>query len=160
MGVTAVIAAGVVVSAVGQKQAADAQADALDAQGRTAEYNAEISKINAENARLSSTATQLQLRREQRQFLGTQRAFAAQSGVGVGGSNRDVIEQSKGLAELDALNIAYEGELKAHGYLTQSNVDSLTASMYHGQAGGVSGAGTLSAVGTVIGGYGKYKGYT
>lgn len=156
MGVTAVFAFATVAS---QQAQASSQKKALRGQAATAEYNAEIAQVNAENALLSSSSNQLQLRREQRQFFGTQRAIAAQSGAGPGGSNRDIIEQSEDVAELDALNLAYEGELKAHGYMTQSDVDSLTARMYQSQVSGVNRAAMYSTIGTIAGTYGKYKGY-
>ena len=105
MGATAFFAS-TTLQVVGQQNQAKAQANALKGQANIADYNSQVAKINAESVRRSSTSQQLQLRRDTRQQLGRERAFAAQSGTGFGGSNKDLLERSETLAELDALNFS------------------------------------------------------
>lgn len=142
------MAAGAAVSAVGAIQSANAQAAALGSQAAAANYNADISDEQAEQSLRVNTMEQLRLQREQRQFMGRQRAAAAQAGVGKGGSTKDILDQSETLAELDRLNLAYEGSLRARGYSTQADLDRFNASAYRGQIGPTRRAGYMSAVGT------------
>ena len=156
MGAT-VMLMGVGMSAVGQMASAKSQAGALKGQAGVSEYNAAISRQNAKTALDVSSAQQLQQRRSARQQLARERAFGAQSGTGEGGTNADLLEQSETLAELDALNIAYEGEVRARGFLAQSDIDTYNAGLYRKQAKNVKRAGYLSTVGTLAGGVANYK---
>ena len=109
----AIAAVGTAVSAVGmvqQGQAAQASADA----------NAEAMRMQADAENRAAGAREEAHRRETRQFLGTQRAALAQAGVGLNGSTYDVARQSAVNAELDALNIRYEGQLAARGLQGQA----------------------------------------
>lgn len=56
-------------------------------------------------------------RREGRQVIGRQAAAMAESG---GGQDEGLLRQSAVMAELDALNIRYAGNLKAAGLLRQA----------------------------------------
>lgn len=141
--------AGTAISAMGAIQSANSQAGAMNQQAGASRYNAEISRQQADQALSVSTAQQLQQRREARQLMGRQRAAAAQSGVGFGGSTSDMLERTETLSELDALNIAYEGALKAHGYSSQSDMEEFQARAYDAQAKTTKRAGMLSAIGTV-----------
>lgn len=140
--------------ALGSIHQANSQAAAYKTQAQASNYNAAVSRLQERQARQVSSAQQMQLRREQRQFFGRQRAMAAQSGVGEGGSNADLMEQSQTLAELDVLNIAYEGELRAKGYATQAELDDFYTNSYRSQAKNVKRAGRIKAVGDILtGGY-------
>jgi|GEM_PF-5527028 len=90
----------------GTEQDATANSAALRQQGRVATAQA-----------YADEQTQ---RRESRQIIGRQAAALAQSGTGTGGTNANLIEQSTGNAELDALNIRYAGLLKKAGFEAQS----------------------------------------
>lgn len=152
-----IIGAGAAFQAVGAIQSANAQAAALGSQAASAKYNAGVSLEQAEQALTVNTMEQIRLQREQRQFLGRQRAMAAQAGVGKGGSTKDVLERSETLAELDLLNLAYEGTLRARGYTTQAELDRFNARAYANQIGPTKRAGMLSAVGSGIAAYGIYN---
>lgn len=147
-----IMVAATAVKAVGAMADAHAQAGALDAQAAGASYNAAVSRQQADQALQVSAAQQMQQRRAARQALGRQRAAGAQAGVGLGGTTADLLEQSETLAELDALNIAYEGSLRARGYATQAELDDFHARVYRGQAKTVRKSGTLRAFGAVLGG--------
>lgn len=154
-------AASAVVAAVSYVQAgknADAQGRAAQ---QAADYNAEIQAQNARVARQQAGAREEAQRRQARQVLGEQRAALSQAGIGLGGSAADVYGQSAANAELDALNIRYEGELDARGLLAQSAL-----STYGGQVDRMNGkigkqAGYTNAAASLLTGassaYGAYK---
>lgn len=61
-------------------------------------------------------------RRQSAEFLSKQSAAIGESGIGFGGSSADLIRQSAIDAELDALNVRYEGMSRARGLMTQSRL--------------------------------------
>lgn len=136
-------------SAFGAVSQANSQAAGMDAQSHASSYNAAVSRQQADQALQVSSAQQMQQRREARQFLAKQRAGAAQAGVGMGGSAGDILEQSETLAELDALNLAYEGAVKARGFNTQADLDDFYSRAYKSQAKSTRRAGLLSAAGSI-----------
>lgn len=120
------------VGAAGAIKQGQAQAASYKSEQAAANYNATIQAQNATTARQQSNAREEVQRRQTRQFLGRQAAAIGQSGTGLGGSNADVYGQSAANAELDALNIRYEGELDARGLLAQSEL-----SRYSGKVAGM-----------------------
>lgn len=79
-------------------------------------YNARLAEEQAVVERQQAGAAEEAQRRAARKLLGRQAAAIAESGTGgFSGSNLDIARQSAVEAELDALNIRYEGELKARG---------------------------------------------
>lgn len=158
MAAPALIMAAAGAQALGTIMQANSQAAMLESQSTAARYNAEVSRQQGTAALQVSTQQQLALRRQQNQQLGRQRAAAAQSGVGLGGSNADLLEQSETLAELDVLNLAYEGALKARGFALQSEMDEFQSRVYQSQVGPTKRAGYLSAIGSLAGGYSRSYG--
>lgn len=140
------------VQAVGAIQQASAAASNANSQASMSDYNAQVSRNNADAALKSSTSQQLAQNRQARQQLGVQRAAAAQSGLGFTGSNRDIIDRSETLAELDQLNLAYEGQLKASGFLAQAGADEYGAKVYRRNAASAGTAGLLGAASAIGGG--------
>jgi hypothetical protein len=134
------------IGAISQAQTASANAKS---QAQAADYNAQVSRNQAYSAMQESTSAQLAQRRRAGQVLGAQRAAAAQSGVGMGGSTGDVLEQSGALAELDALNLAYEGDLRAKGYMGQADLDAWNATQARRNAKSAMTSGYLSAAGSL-----------
>lgn len=118
----------------------------------TADYNARQEQIGADVTRRQAAAREELQRKEARKFLGRQRAAIAESGTGFGGSARDIAVDSALDAELDALNIRYQGELEARGLSEQAKLTRLEGRQRAGQYG-------LKAFGSVLGGiaqgYGK-----
>jgi hypothetical protein len=137
------------IGAISQGNAAAAQAQN---QAAAARYNAEVSKQQATAALNASAAKQLAQNRQARQFFGVQRAAAAQSGVGTGGSNLDIFEQSATLSELDRLNIGYEGAMQARGFESQAAMDEYEATVFQANAKAAKRAGYMGAVMAVGGG--------
>lgn len=118
--------AGAVLGAYGSLASGDSNALQYESQANAARYNAAVSRFMAEQYAKASGAEQLGLRRQQRQFLGTQRAAIAQAGIGTGGSAADVVEQSTTLAELDAMNLAYEGAARFMSAMTEADLQEAT----------------------------------
>ena len=127
-------------------------------QRNSALRNEEISRKAAQSASAESAAAQSAKRRQVRQILANQRAAAVQSGTGTGGSNEALLDQSSTLAELDVLNVAYEGALRSRGFNIQSDSDNLAAGIYGLNAKTSRRAGYLGAGKSLLsGGYDYYK---
>lgn len=120
---TIAIVASAAVSAAGAVQQGMAASAQGRAQQQAQQYNAVVKQQTATAARQQAGAREEQQRRMARQVLGQQRAALAQAGIGMGGSALDIEEQSAVRAELDALTIAYEGELQAKGLLAAAQQD-------------------------------------
>lgn len=156
----AMLAASAAVSAVGAiQQGMAAQAQAKAAQG-AAEYNATIKRQQAASELQQANAREEQQRRGTRQVLGQQRAALAQAGIGMGGSALDIEEQSADRAELDALTMRYEGDLRAKGLLAAAE-----GAEYEGRAAIAAGqnamtASYLSAGASLLSAAGSYKYYS
>jgi hypothetical protein len=96
-----------------------AQGNAANA---AAQSNADALTQQADAENRAAGAREEQQRRQARQFLGGQRASLAQAGIGLTGSAYDINRQSAVNAELDALNIRYEGQLAAKGLRDQATM--------------------------------------
>lgn len=158
------IIAATAVSAMGAIQQGKAASESAKAQANAANYNATIQSQNATIARQQSNAREEAQRRASGQTLGKMRASIAQSGTGLSGSNADVYEQSAAAAELDALNIRYEGELDARGMLAQSQLSKYEAKTHKMNAASARQGSYWSAAGSLLAGatkaYGAGKGGT
>jgi hypothetical protein len=92
--------------------------------------------------------------------LGQQRAAIAQAGVGLGGSALDIMEQSADRAELDALTMRYEGDLRSKGLLAAAE-----GARYEGRVARAAGENAmkgayLSAGASLLSAAGSYKYYS
>lgn len=132
------------VSAIG----AVAQGNAANA---AAQANAQAMNQQAEAENRAAGAREEQQRRQNRQFLGGQRAALAQAGIGVDGSAYDIARQSAINAELDALNIRYDGQLRAKGLNNQAMI-----TRFEGRQART--AGHLGAGAALLGGASNYAG--
>lgn len=114
-----------------------------------ANYNAKILDQNAQIERQQTVARESKQRRESNQVLGMQRAAFAQSGAGLDGSAADVMAQSATNAELDAMMIRYEGDLRARGLKEQAKQERFAGKTALTQ-------GYFNAAGSILGGAGDY----
>jgi hypothetical protein len=89
-------------------------------QRKVAEYNAQASELEAKAAFAEAGREEEAQRRETAAFLGKQRAAIAEAGLGTGGTTGMLADQSAVLAELDALNIRYQGMLRGAGLLSEA----------------------------------------
>lgn len=101
--------------------AANTQADWAQDNARLSREDAALSRLNADRARAEGYAAEDTQRRGARLQLGRQAAAIAQSGVVAGsGSALDVATQSATFAELDALNVRYEGLMRGTSFEQQA----------------------------------------
>jgi hypothetical protein len=134
-------------SAVGAgAQAAGAVGTYFQGKGDAKNLDARANQTLAE----TGAAEQAQ-RRQSTQALANMQAAQAQSGV-VGGSTADVYRQSAIDAELDALNIRYEGYSRASALKQQARATKKAAT-----ASAI--LGLVSAGATAVGGVGEAKAY-
>lgn len=96
------------------------QASATLQDRRDARMNAQLLRDQARAEFQATALDEAQLRREARFRLGRQQAAQAESGISTVGSAGLLLDQSSVLAELDALNIRYGGQLRARGLLAES----------------------------------------
>lgn len=134
------IAAGI--AAVGAVQQGNAAKSAAD-------FNAKVAHANAENVNAQTTARQELVSERARQTIGDQLALGGQSGFELGGSRLDLLSQSLWNAEMDALNVRYEGDLKASGLNSQAKLDNF-------QGEQAQTAGYFSAASSLAGGAYSY----
>ena len=136
--------------AIGAIHQGNVNAANAENQANMARYNSQVAANQAEQARQVSTAEQLAQQRKARATLGMTSAAIAQSGTGFGGTNKDILDQTQTLSELDQLNLAYDGALKAQGYATQGEIDQFQARIYDSNADSARTAGYLNAVTSVL----------
>lgn len=95
-----------------------------NAQNNAAKANAGIADENARIAQQQAGSREDQQRRQSRYTLGAQAAATAEAGVDAGsGSAARSIGESAANAELDALNIRYEGLMHAHGFAREAALE-------------------------------------
>jgi hypothetical protein len=145
-----------VFSAIGAIQQANSQSAAYKSQKQASDYNAAVLTQNAANERAAANQREEAQRREARMILGSQRAAFAQAGTGLGGSAADVMEQSSTDAELDALTLRYEGDMRARGMMAQAEGERFQGRVAGYNAKQAKTAGYMDAVGSILGGAGNY----
>lgn len=107
---------GNIFNAVGELVKGRQTANQLRDQAENEQYAADMAKANRDISARQYSAREEALRRSARQALGAQRAAIAESGTGFGGSNLAIQKQSTANAELDALNLRYQGALERVGF--------------------------------------------
>lgn len=120
-------------------------------------YNAAVARQRAELTRVIYGQREGQTRRATALELGRQRAAAAETGGGfAGGTTADVERQSAVFAELDALNVRYEGALEAYGYEEEARLHKYNARVARARANQAEKAGYIGIAGSLLGGAGDY----
>jgi hypothetical protein len=150
--------ASTVLSAVGAHQQGQQQKAQYAAYAQANEYNAAVNRQKAETSYQVANQREEQQRRNAAMFIGKQRAFAAQSGLGLGGSNADLERQSEVLAELDALNIRYEGAMQARGLLQEADMQDYNAGMNRVGSYNAGVSGNMAAASALMSGGAKAYG--
>jgi len=150
----ATIVSAITAAAAAYASARNTQA-AAKAQGEAAEYNATIAKQNSDIARSQTAGKEDLLRRKTAAILGEQRAAIGQSGLGLSGSMLDIYDESETNAEMDALNIRYEGELAARGYGNTANLENYYGDNAKRNAKQSMTGGYLGMAGSLLSGAGK-----
>lgn len=93
------------------------------AESVAAEMNAQQAERNATMALARSAEQERRARIEGTKVLGDMRAGYGASGVTLEGSPLDVLQESAQTAELDALNIRYEGQAQAVGFRNEAKLE-------------------------------------
>lgn len=150
---------GTAMSAIGAIQQGNAMAANYKAKAMAQKRNAKIMEMNAQAAAGQAAATEDAQRRKARQIGGMQRAAISEAGTGNGGTNALLVEQSGRNAELDALNIRYEGELKRRGLLNEAGNERYGAKINSMNAGTARTAGYIGAGTSLLSGASKLAGY-
>lgn len=122
-GISTIAIAGLALTAASTGVAAYSQYQATESQNKANEYNAAALNRNAEQANLQAQhlidqgAVDEKVHRQKvQQLIGTQRASAAGSGLLVdNGTTEDVVEDTAGFGELDALTIRNNAARSAWG---------------------------------------------
>jgi hypothetical protein len=124
-----------------------------DAQRKAFHYQQNIAEKNAEAAAQQAGVNEDAQRRSAAMAIG-RGAAAAADGSGLSGTNLDVLGQSAAAAELDALNIRYQGKLGIISNTAQANLLDM-------EAANANDAGYLNAAAAGLSAYGSYtKGKT
>lgn len=140
------------IAIIGAIAGANAQSKQMSAQKSAARYNQLVGKQQSDASLQAANAREDQQRRVARFASGERQAAIAQSGTGLGGSNADVDRQSEIMAELDALNIRYEGQTQSTGLLNQSSLDGFQADAYGKAAKSAKTQGYIGAASAALGG--------
>jgi len=131
-----IMLAGSVMSAVGAVKSSQANAQA-------SLYNEAQSKINASAIEAQGDAATEQQQRDTQRRLGSMVAGYAASGVQLSdGSPADVLADSARSAALDRLTMKYNYKMRALGYTSQANLDSMASKNYL-EAGRIGAASAL-----------------
>lgn len=141
---TIAIVAATAVSAVGAISIGMAQSNASEYQANVARQNATAAQQQAQQA------ADLQARKTQ-QMLGQTRAAYGASGVTSEGSPLDILASSASAAEEDRQTILYQGHLRAAGYTSDAQLDSMAADSARTNS-------YFSATGALLSGGAKYYG--
>ena len=118
---------------------------------QAADANAKMAKVAAVVENQQAGQQEESQRRRARQILGMQRAALGQSGIGLDGSARDIMDESAATAEYDALTIRYEGALRSRGLNFEASQEKFEGRNAMRQ-------GYLKAGGSLLSGYGSYLG--
>lgn len=147
-----------VVSAFGAIASGDQASQNADAQAAAANYNATVQRQQADQALAVANADEERQRRAGRAVLGQQRAAIAESGGGFGGSAFDIMSDSATAAELDALNIRYQGQLQSRGFRAQAGLSDYEAAMARSNARQARIGGYIGAGAALLSGAARYAG--
>lgn len=124
------------------------QASATRQQGKEqalqARMQADLLRERARQEMAATAADEAAHRREARMRIGRQAAAQAEAGIGTSGSAGLLLEQSSVLAELDALNIRYGGQMRSRGLLAESLMTRERGRAARRNAGLLAGAQLLS----------------
>lgn len=123
------------------------------AQRKASEQSAKLAEMNAQRGLREAGEAESRQRRMGRRALATQRTAVSQSGFSMSGSMLDWLEESATMAELDALNIRYEGQARADSQRVGTQMD--LAQGRDAQTAGYIGAGANLLQGAAQ--YGQYK---
>lgn len=130
----------------------------LDAQARANDFNAAVLRQRADAVTSAANVREENQLRKNRYLAGKRAAAIAESGFEYSGSMVDFAAQSDAEAELDALNIRYEGQLEATGLLAQAQQESYYAESARANRTNVRRNAPLSVAAAALTTYAGYGG--
>lgn len=113
-----------------------------NAQKSSLAVNARIKEQQADTIRAQTVGREELQRSNVRALIGDQLAVGAESGLELSGSRADILRQTMYAAELDSLNIRYDGAIAASGLDAQAGFD-MTAGEQAQNAGYLNAASSL-----------------
>ena len=131
------------------------QSNQMEGQAGQSDYNATLLNRNADIVNQQTNAAEDLQRRRAGSVLASQRAAIAQGGLGTGGSMGAIAAQSGRDAEMDALNIRYEGGLRETSLREEATQQNWQAKQLRK---GAKLALATSFLGAAASGYGAYAG--
>lgn len=134
-------AAGAGLGALGAIQ----QGNEADAEGK---YNAAAAKNEGVQAQRAAEQQAEMKQREVSRIMARQRLLIGSSGAGTGGTAEDVVAETAGAGELDALTLLYGGQVAKANSLSQ-------AALYRARGKAAKTGGYLDALGIVLGAAGQ-----
>lgn len=153
----ALAAASTVTGVMGARQESKALQQQFQAKAEADRYNAAVKRQQAEAINRTYGAREEQQRRAAAIQAGGRRAAMAQSGIGL--DSFDTLEhQNQVFAEMDALNIRYEGLLESKGMLNSANVDDMSAASNMQSASNAKKAGRINMASAIFSGASKMYG--
>lgn len=152
MATTALLAIGAVTSAIGAGEAASQKSEQAKAQAQAAQYNAQVAQNNAQVALQQSAVQEAEYRAKTTQDLATIKAGYGASGITQSGTPENVLASNASVAELNALNIRYAGQLKAQGFQQEGTLDTFQAANANKMASDAQTNGMFGMAGALLGG--------
>jgi len=146
------IAAGVLgaVSAISGGNAAD----------KAGQRNGALLDAQANETRRATVTRENLTRDRSARALSDQRAALLANGIDpTSGTALIGVTQSAQDAEMDALTLRYEGDMRARGMMAQAEGERYQARVANANAKSAKRAGYLNAAGSILGGVGDYMGY-
>jgi hypothetical protein len=121
-----------------------------DLKNQASQYNEALDLANAKLSLQEAAEDERRLRVQNKKDIGQMRANYGASGVTIEGSPLDVLREGASIAELDALTVRHQGDVKAWAYENNARLDRFegyaSSSMLPGRiAGSLFGAGTQLA---------------
>lgn len=151
MAITAALAiGGALFSALGSYQSSKAASDRLDQQAGLFGMNSAISRWNADISRAQGLDNARLIRRESEFRIGTLSDKFTSSGLALSGTPLLSIQESAREDELAAQKAEHEGELRATGFINQSNVQNLQANIASSEAAATARSGRTAAFGSLL----------
>lgn len=144
------------IGTVSAVQSAKAQEAQYEYQAKVAKDNERTAEINAIEARQKGIEDARLKRMKTLQQVGALQTAQAANGVDIStGTSLDLIEDTKTMGELDAMNSIYDSERTARNYEIQAGNFANQSEMDLASAKNTSSAGKLNAFGTALEGIGK-----
>ena len=141
-------------AAASKIQQGQAEQQNLKDQAKAADYSAAVNRANAENILAASAANEDSFRRQSAAKLGQQRASLAENGISLtSGTGSDLTYTSALNAEMDALNLRYEGKLRAQDQLSQAALNDFSKSSLLNNKKRASNAMPLSVASSALSSY-------